>query len=98
GGSISGTPDSGGNSSFQLTAIDANGCPGSQPYQVTIVDNQCPSITISPSTLPGGFAGVPYSQTFSASGGTAPYTFTVAAGGLPDGLTLSSGGGLSGTP
>ena len=33
-----------------------------------------------------------------ASGGTAPYTYTVSSGALPDGLTLTSGGVLSGTP
>jgi type VI secretion system secreted protein VgrG len=58
----------------------------------------CPVITISPATLPTGFVGVPYSQTLTPSGGTAPYVFTVAAGTLPPGLTLTPGGVLSGTP
>jgi hypothetical protein len=58
----------------------------------------CPVITISPATLPTGFVGVPYSQTLTASGGTAPYVFSVAAGTLPAGLTLTPGGVLSGTP
>jgi len=66
----------------------------------TVLINGCaaPPITLSPSTLPGGTAGTPYSQTLSASGGTAPYTFAVTAGTLPPGLTLSTGGVLSGTP
>jgi hypothetical protein len=34
----------------------------------------------------------------SAGGGSRPYTFTVSSGSLPPGLTLSSGGSLSGTP
>ena len=33
----------------------------------------------------------------TASGGVAPYTFAVTAGSLPNGLTLNSGGALSGT-
>jgi len=41
---------------------------------------------------------VSYSQTISASGGAAPYTFSVISGSLPGGLTLASGGLLSGTP
>ena len=55
-------------------------------------------IVISPSTLPNGTAGVAYSQTMTASGGTAPYAFSVTSGSLPAGLTLSTGGVLSGTP
>src|SRR5262249_3171120 len=60
----------------------------------------CPSISVSPSssTLPPGTAGDPYSQTFTATGGTAPHTFTISAGMLPPGLNLSIGGVLSGTP
>ena len=56
-------------------------------------------VTISPApgALPGGTAATPYSQTFTASGGTAPYTFS-ASGTLPTGLVLSAGGVLSGTP
>lgn len=58
----------------------------------------CPAITLSPPTLPNGTVGVPYSQTITASGGTAPYVFSVTAGALPAGLTLTPGGLLSGTP
>src|SRR5207247_122627 len=49
-----------------------------------------------------GTVGVPYSLTFQASGAVPPYTWTLAgtfAGNdPPPGLTLSSGGVLSGTP
>src|SRR6185295_19460891 len=38
------------------------------------------------------------SQTLTASGGTAPYTWSVTAGALPGGLQLSAGGSISGTP
>jgi hypothetical protein len=43
---------------------------------------------------------VAYSQTITASGGTAPHSFAVFGGDieLPPGLTLSSGGALTGTP
>src|SRR5207253_1853262 len=57
-----------------------------------------PTITLTPSTLPNGTVGASYSQTITASGGTAPYSFVVTAGMLPPGLVLSSGGVLSGTP
>jgi large repetitive protein len=56
------------------------------------------AVTISPPTVPGGTAGVPYSQTFTAAGGLAPYVFSNEVGRLPNGLGLTSGGALSGTP
>ena len=59
----------------------------------------CPEITITPSTLPDGSIGVPYNQIISASGGTAPYTYSVNSGALPDGLTLDpNSGAITGTP
>jgi hypothetical protein len=56
------------------------------------------TITLAPTTLPGGTVGSAYSQQITASGGVSPYTYTVSAGTLPAGLTLSSGGLLNGTP
>jgi autotransporter-associated beta strand protein len=57
-----------------------------------------PAISITPPTLSGGKVGIAYSRQLSASGGTAPYTFTLASGALPAGLTLSPAGLLQGTP
>jgi hypothetical protein len=58
----------------------------------------CPVITVAPSTLPAATAGVAYTHTLVASGGTGPYNFAVTAGAVPAGLTLSAAGVLSGTP
>jgi len=55
-------------------------------------------IALSPGTLPATVIGTAYSQTISANGGTAPYTFALTAGSLPTGVSLSSAGVLSGTP
>ena len=50
----------------------------------------CPTITLTPGTLPDGITGATYSQTLTASGSTAtPYTFSVSSGSLPPGLVLS---------
>lgn len=58
----------------------------------------CPSITLSPPSLPNGAIGIPYNQTISARGGTAPYTFAITNGALPQGLSLNTTGLISGTP
>ena len=53
---------------------------------------------VSPTSLPGAEAGVPYAQALGASAGTAPFRFAVTSGTLPAGLSLSTSGTLSGTP
>src|SRR6266478_529039 len=43
--------------------------------------------------------GTPYSQTFAASGGQTPYTWSISGGTLPAGVTLNASTGvLAGTP
>lgn len=49
-------------------------------------------------SLPQGQVGAAYSVNLNAIGGVAPYGWTVSAGTLCDGLSLSAGGTLSGTP
>ncbi|HTK80986.1 MAG TPA: Ig domain-containing protein, partial [Bacteroidota bacterium] len=95
GGSLSGTPTAGGTFNFTVMATDDSNCTGSQAYSITIT---CPTITVSPASLPNGTQGVAYSQNITASGGSSPYTYAVTSGSLPAGLSLSSGGLLSGTP
>ena len=66
------------------------------------IDDATSTITISPTTLSngtkGGAQGEAYSRQLTASGGTAPYTFSILVGSLPAGLSLSSGGLISGSP
>jgi uncharacterized protein (TIGR03437 family) len=57
-----------------------------------------PLAVATTSPLPSGYVGGAYSQTLSATGGVSPYTWSVTSGSLPGGLTLSSGGTISGTP
>ncbi|MGA0060997.1 MAG: beta strand repeat-containing protein, partial [Planctomycetota bacterium] len=57
--------------------------------------------TVTTASVPSGSTGVSYSQTLTATGGSGSgYTWALDAGSgpLPNGLTLSSGGVLSGTP
>ncbi|MDS1137542.1 beta strand repeat-containing protein, partial [Nitratireductor indicus] len=99
GGMLSGAPTAGGTFNFTITATDGSGgagpYSGSRSYTLNVA---APVITVSPATLPPASQGVPYSQTITASGGTAPYSYSVTAGGLPSGLSLSSSGVLSGSP
>ncbi len=94
---ISGNPTAAGTFNFTVTATDSSTGTGpftaTQSYAITVV-----AIVLDPATLPGATAAAPYSQTITASNGTAPYGFTVTAGALPAGLALSTGGTLSGTP
>ncbi len=58
----------------------------------------CQAITITPEALSAPTRGAPYSATLTASGGSAPYSFSLADGTMPPGLTLASSGAITGTP
>jgi outer membrane autotransporter protein len=94
-GTLSGTATVNGSFNFTVTANDAGGFSGSQAYVLTV---GAPTVLVAPATLPNPTVGTAYSQTVSASGGTAPYTFAVTAGATPAGLSFSAAGVLSGTP
>jgi alpha-tubulin suppressor-like RCC1 family protein len=57
-----------------------------------------PLIRLLPANLPEAAINQPYSQQITASGGVAPYTFTVVNGQLPTGIELTSAGLLQGAP
>lgn len=77
----------------------AGGAPGSvsQPATVTIVIPS-PTLTLTGGVQPPGQVGVAYSQTLTAAGGAAPYTYAVTGGALPAGVSLAPDGTLSGAP
>ena len=99
GGLVSGTPTAAGTFTFTVRAQDSS--TGSGPYADTrtyTITVAAPALSLNPSSVPNGTAGASYGQTFTASGGTASYTYDISSGSLPAGMTLSSGGVLSGTP
>ena len=55
-------------------------------------------LSVATAVLPSATAGSPYSAALTATGGTAPYSWSVVAGALPPGLSLSPTGFISGTP
>ena len=105
-GTISGTPTTAVASSFSITAKDSESTPQSATGKLTItvikgsggVTPPPATLTLTTSTLANGTVGSSYSAALQATGGTAPYTWSVASGTLPAGLTLSSSGTISGTP
>ena len=57
------------------------------------------TLAVTTSTLPNGFQTQAYSAGLAASGGTAPYSWSLANNtALPPGLNLSSGGQITGAP
>src|SRR6266571_1934460 len=95
-GVISGTPSASGTSSFTVQVTDSAGKAAQQPLSIAISASS-PAITTS--SLPAGQMGAAYQATLSASGGTTPYSWSLASGSLPAGLSLNSASGvISGTP
>jgi hypothetical protein len=95
-GVLSGTPTAAGTSSFSVKAQDQFGCSGTRALTLQI---NCPTITVSPSSLTNATVGVAYTPVqFTQTGGNGTVTFAVSSGTLPAGMTLSASGLLSGTP
>ncbi len=79
---------------FTITATNGVAADASQPFTLDVT---APPLTASaPGTIAGN-VGIPLSATLSASGGIAPYTWSVASG-TPPGLSLSPAGLITGTP
>ena len=95
-GAISGTPSASGTSSFTVQVTDSASKAAQQPLSIAI---SASSPVITTSSLPAGQMGAAYQATLSASGGTTPYSWSLASGSLPAGLSLNSASGvISGTP
>ena len=96
-GVISGVPSSSGTSDFTMQVTDSSTPSRTGNASFALVVN--PQLSFSITSLPDGVVGVAYNAIASVSGGTAPFTWTVASGGLPPGLTLTSAtGAIAGTP
>jgi uncharacterized protein (TIGR03437 family) len=97
---IAGTPAAGSHGTYnpQVIVRDSSNAVGAEGLALTIQAGSASLLTIAgPTSLPVGTEGMAYQTiTYSATGGVPPYTWT--ATGLPSGLSMSSGGLLSGTP
>ncbi len=69
------------------------------PQSSTVgVNVTCPTLTVSPATLPNASSGAAYNQTLSVAPAGPSTSFALTTGTLPPGLTLNGNGMLSGTP
>jgi len=65
----------------------------------TLLTVQAGPLSITTTSLPNPAKNLAYSASLTASGGTAPETWSIASGGLPPGLTLTASSGvITGTP
>lgn len=94
-GTLVGSPTTAGTATFTVQVTDANGKTGSRVLTLRVFAG----LVITYGPAPDGYVGAAYSQTLTASGGVAPYTWSLVQGSLPAGVTLSaSAGTLTGTP
>jgi hypothetical protein len=104
GGTLSGKATTAGDYTFKITAAPVPSLLPEATFPFSSVTRSY-TIGVAPPTIdiapPGpnltATTYVPYSQAFTASGGTAPYTFSANVP-LPDGLVLDPTGVISGTP
>jgi hypothetical protein len=94
GGSLTGVPTTAGTYTFTVRVSDLTTSAATRAFSVTVA----PPLTLAANGPAAAMAGRAYSGNLKASGGTAPYTFSLASGALPNGVSLDSTGTLSGTP
>jgi len=90
-GKISGTTNASAAQSpyaFTVKVTDKDSMSATQAYSLTVNNPPPPSITTT--TLPDGGIATQYSQTIQATGGLAPFTWSVLSGTPPTGLSLNT--------
>lgn len=108
-GIISGTPTVNNTFAFTVRVTDSEGPPKTddQGLFITITGAApapTPAVSVTTGSLPSGQVSIAYTTTLQATGGTAPYTWSItscsgATGCLPAGLSLAAATGVvSGTP
>jgi len=97
-GLISGTPTVFGTFSFSVKATDATGASSVASFAMVVLTDVQPLRIISSGIISQGATGVAYSYQLLFSGGVPPRGWSMGTGALPPGLSLSSGGVISGTP
>jgi large repetitive protein len=95
-GSISGTPTGLVSPGFDVEVRDAAGAALRANYRIAMSASTLFDFTSQ--SLPEGLANTLYTNAIGATGGVAPYRFSISLGSLPTGLSLGSTGLFSGSP
>jgi hypothetical protein len=85
------------NANLTVTVTATSVADATKSASVSLTVTPPPTVTTT-SPLTAGTVGAAYSVTLQASGGAGALTWSLASGTLPNGLSLSSGGVISGTP
>jgi hypothetical protein len=93
---LSGTPVTGSQNTYNLTVTASNGIDPDAVLHVVLTDE--PPVSITTTTLPNAQVGTAYGAQVMASGGQPAYTFSVVGGALPPGLSLAPNGQVTGIP
>ena len=97
--SYSWTPSGAGTVTLRSRAVDDSGKLETPGAGVSVTIGSATALAITTTSLPNGSVGQAYSQSLVASGGTLPYSWSLASGALPAGLSLNAGtGAIIGTP
>jgi hypothetical protein len=97
-GAITGIPSSPEHSTITLQVTDST-APVALTAKVALsITVSVAPLTVATKDLPSAIIGTPYRASLTAAGGTAPDSWGLSAGALPAGLSLSSGGIITGTP
>jgi hypothetical protein len=92
---IGGVPTQAGSYNIIVTGSEVHGLVAQYPYTLQVYD----TLAISGAPPATATIGTPYSGQLTVTGGSAPFTYTLAAGSLPIGVTLKAATGvISGTP
>jgi hypothetical protein len=93
-GVVSGIPTEVGDFRLSVQVKDYSQRTANREFTLHVVEG----VSIVTSSLLDAWYNEPYAQTLAATGGSPPYTWSLAAGTLPAGLNLSVDGVISGTP
>ncbi len=101
-GVLSGTPTLAGNYTFMSTVKDSSGKTASRTFTIAASNSSSSALTVLTNGLNLGYVQQAYVSLLTATGGTAPYTWTLVSGSFPAGITLNNlnnlAGQLTGTP
>jgi hypothetical protein len=93
-GALSGTPTAAGASSVTIAVADESGQQATRQLPVVV---RAP-LAVAAMSLPAATEGRAYAVQLVATGGDGVYSWTIENGSLPNGVTLTTGGAVTGTP